>query len=124
MNIRKKDAVKFLKELMRSRKCSISRLAADLGVSHSTVSRWVSAKYLPDASSCVRLSEYSGVPLVNILNTMGYTSIGFDGEPIIWPEFREYAKKKYPHILNEDIITMIESLINHKENEKHGEQDT
>jgi len=28
-----------------------------------------------------------------------------------WPEFREYARKKYPDELDEDIITMIEDLI-------------
>lgn len=28
-----------------------------------------------------------------------------------WPEFREYALRKYPNELDEDLITMIEDLI-------------
>jgi len=28
-----------------------------------------------------------------------------------WPEFREYARGKYPKELDEDLITMIEDLI-------------
>jgi hypothetical protein len=28
-----------------------------------------------------------------------------------WPEFREYAKQKYPDVLDEDLIVMIEDLI-------------
>jgi len=30
---------------------------------------------------------------------------------IEWPEFREYASRKYPNELDEDLITMIEDLI-------------
>ncbi len=28
-----------------------------------------------------------------------------------WPEFREYARQKYPNELDEDLITMIEDSI-------------
>ncbi|MDH5695996.1 MAG: hypothetical protein OEZ00_05260, partial [Dehalococcoidia bacterium] len=31
--------------------------------------------------------------------------------PNQWPEFREYARQKYPNELDEDLITMIEDLI-------------
>ena len=38
-----------------------------------------------------------------------------EGQPVKssnkWPEFREYARQKYPKELNEDLITMIEDLI-------------
>ena len=38
-----------------------------------------------------------------------------EGQPVKssnkWPEFREYARQKYPNELDEDLITMIEDLI-------------
>lgn len=37
-------------------------------------------------------------------------SLGRVGNPAGWPEFREYARRKYPD-LGEDLITMIEDLI-------------
>jgi len=43
--------VSFLKELMRRRKRLPSQLAADLGVSHATVSRWLSDEDVPSTRS-------------------------------------------------------------------------
>jgi hypothetical protein len=34
-----------------------------------------------------------------------------DSSPVEWPEFREYARKKYGKELDEDLIAMIEDLI-------------
>ena len=39
--------VSFLKEVMRRRKRLPSQLAADLGISHATVSRWLSGEDIP-----------------------------------------------------------------------------
>jgi len=49
--------VAFLKELMRRRKRLLSQLAADLGVSHATVSRWLSEDDIPSTRSC-RMTKY------------------------------------------------------------------
>ena len=39
-----------------------------------------------------------------------------------WPEFREYARHKYPIELDEDLITMIEDLIERRRAKKYGEK--
>ena len=101
----------FLKELMRRRKRLPSQLAAELGVSHATVSRWLSGEDIPSTKSCRRLAEYSGVPLEKILSIVGHLPrVAEKGSPE-WPEFREYARQKYPAELDEDLITVIEDLI-------------
>ena len=61
----------FLKELMRRRKRLPSQLAADLGVSHATVSRWLSGADAPSIKSCRRLAEYSGVSVQKVLSIVG-----------------------------------------------------
>lgn len=41
-----------------------------------------------------------------------------DRGPVEWPEFREYAKRKYAAELDEDLITMIEDLIERRRRRK------
>jgi len=101
----------FLKEVMRRRRRLPSQLAADLGVSHATVSRWLSGKDIPNTRSCQRLAEYSGVPLEKVLSVVGHLPRIAETVPAEWPEFRDYAHRKYPNELDEDLITMIEDLI-------------
>jgi len=103
--------VSFLKEVMRRRKRLPSQLAADLSISHATVSRWLSGKDIPSTKSCRKLAEYSGVPLENVLSIAGHLPRLAEATSSEWPEFREYASQKYPNELDEDLITMIEDLI-------------
>jgi len=103
--------VSFLKEVMRRRKRLPSQLAANLGISHATVSRWLSGKDIPSISSCRKLAEYSGVPLEKVLSIAGHLPRVAEAAASEWPEFREYAHQKYPDELDEDLITMIEDLI-------------
>ncbi len=117
--------VSFLKEVMRRRKRLPSQLAADLGVSHATVSRWLYGKDTPSIRSCRRIAEYSGVPLEKILSILGYLPSIVEREPPEWPEFREYALRKYPAELDEDLITMIEDLIERRREKRHeGRKDS
>lgn len=120
MNTRKKSVVSFVRELMRRRKRTITQLAADLGVSHSTVSRWLSFKFTPDIDSCRRLAEYSGVSFDHILSIVGHLPTMSKMRSAEWPEFREYAQQKYPDVLNEDLIMMIEALIESKKGKRHA----
>ena len=113
--------VSFLRELMRRRKRLPSQLAADLGVSHATVSRWLSGEDVPNTRSCRRLAEYSGVPMEKILSIAGHLSTVAETGPPEWPEFREYARQKYPRELDEDLITMIEDLIERRRGRRYGE---
>ncbi len=109
----------FLKDLMRRRKRLPSQLAADLGVSHATVRRWLLGEDIPGMRSCQRLAEYSGIPLHKILSIIGHlpeVDQRLAGE---WPEFREYVQQKYPNELDEDLITMIEDLIERKRQRRY-----
>ena len=116
--------IHFLKEVMRRRKRKPSQLAADLGVSHATVSRWLSGMDVPSPRSCQRLAEYSGVPVEKILAIVGHLPGIAEKPPAQWPEFREYARHKYPAELDEDLITMIEDLIERRRAKKYGVKDS
>jgi len=112
--------VLFLRELMHRRKLLPSQLAAKLGISHVTMSRWLSGADIPSTRSCRRLAEYSGVPVEKILSIAGHLPRIAEKPPVEWPEFREYARYKYPDELDEDLITMIEDLIERRRAKKYG----
>jgi len=124
MSTQEVPTVTFLKEVMRRRKCLPSQLAYDLGVSHATVSRWLSGADIPSIRSCQRLAEYSGVSLEKILSIVGHVPRVANTAPSEWPEFREYALQKYPDELDEDLITMIEDLIERRRRRRYGGKDS
>ena len=95
-----------------------------MGVSHATVSRWLSGTDVPNTRSCQRLAEYSGVPLEKILSITGHLPRIVEMGPPEWPEFREYARRKYPTELDEDLITMIEDLIERRRERRYGGKDS
>jgi len=105
---------------MRRRKRLPSQLAADLDVSHATVSRWLSDKDIPNTRSCRKLAEYSGVPVEKVLSIVGHLPRVAETAPPEWPEFREYARQKYPDELDEDLITMIEDLIERRRRKRYN----
>jgi len=119
MSTEEAPIVSFLQDLMGRRKRLPSQLAADLGVSHTTVKRWLSEDDIPNTWSCQKLAEYSGVPVEKILSLTGH--LPRIAETILpkWPEFREYAQRKYPHELDEDLITMIEDLIERRRERRY-----
>ena len=108
-----KDFVTFLQELMRRRGRLPSQLAVDLGVSHTSVSRWLSGKDRPSLVSCVRLAKYAEVSLEHVLRAAGH-SMPIEKTANELPEFREYAKSKYPRELDDDLVTLIEDLIDRR----------
>ena len=112
--------VSFLKEVMRRRKRIPSQLAADLGVSHATVSRWLSGQDIPSTKSCRKLAEYSSVPLEKVLSLAGHLPRVAETGPPEWPEFREYARQKYPDELDDDLIAMIEDLIERRRQKRYN----
>jgi len=112
--------VSFLKEIMRRRRRLPSQLASDLGISHATVSRWLSGADIPSTKSCRRLAEYSGVPLEKVLSLVGHLPKVAEAAHTEWPEFREYARKMYPDELDEDLITMIEGLIERRRQKRYN----
>ena len=104
---------------MRRRKRLPSQLAADLGVSHATVIRWLSGEDIPNCRSCGKLAQYAYVPLEQVLSIVGYMPVVAETRPPEWPEFREYARKKYPNELDEDMVTMIEDLIERRRQKRY-----
>ena len=119
MSTNEAPIVSFLKELMRRKKRLPSQMAVDLSVSHATVSRWLSGKDVPNTRSCRKLAEYSGVPLERILSIVGHLPRIAETGPPERPEFREYARRKYPTELDEDLITMIEDLIERRRGKRY-----
>jgi len=109
---------------MRRRKCLPSQLASQLGVSHATVSRWLHAADIPNIRSCQRLAAYSGVPLEKALSLAGHLPGIAEKAPAQWPEFREYARQKYPNELDEDLITMIEDLIERRRQKRFDSENS
>jgi transcriptional regulator with XRE-family HTH domain len=99
-------------------------MASELGISHATVSRWLSGIDIPNTRSCQRLADYSGVPVQKILATVGHISRVAEKPVAEWPEFREYAQHKYPAELDEDLITMIEDLIERRRAKKYGDKNS
>ena len=96
---------------MRRKKRLPSQMAKELGISHATVSRWLSGHDIPSVKSCHRLAEYYGVSIDEVLAAIGYIPQIEKQKPAEWPELREYAQRKYPNELDEEIISMIEDLI-------------
>ncbi len=111
--------VTLLNEIMRRRGRVPSQLAADIGVSHASMSRWLHGKDIPKTKSCLLLAEYSGIPLQKVLASAGHVPMVAETAPDTWPDFREYASTKYSEELDDDLITMIEGLIELRRNRKY-----
>lgn len=103
--------IKFLEDMIRSHSLFPSELARNLGVSHATVSRWLSGKDIPSVSSCMKIAQYADEAPQRVLSIAGHLPELPDEEAANWPAFREYARRKYAKELDEDVITMIEDLI-------------
>ncbi len=97
-----------------------SQLAADIGTSHSTVSRWLRGQDTPCTKSCQKLAEYSGTSLQKILFLSGHVPVIAESPASNWPEFREYVQQKYANELDEDLITLIERLIEQRRGRTYG----
>ena len=102
--------VTFLRKLMKQRRRLPSQLATDLGITHATVSRWLSSKDMPSLQSCQRLATYSGLPLENVMAIAGHIPMPREDSRTELPEFSDYARRKYPE-LDDELISVIEYLI-------------
>lgn len=113
-NTRETAIMLFLRKLMEQRKLLISHLAKDMGVSHPVLSRWLTGDDVPSTVSCQKIAAYSGVPVEEILVMAGHLDEAKSEPAAVWPEFRDYARLKYPQELDEDIIIMVEDLIDRR----------
>jgi len=110
-NTKESPIIVLVKDLMRRRECLPSQLAKEIGRSHPTVGRWLTGEDVPSTASCGKLAAYSGIPVEEILGAAGHLPAVRQAPAAEWPEFREYASRKYPDELDEDTIIMIEDLI-------------
>jgi len=110
-NLDRDGLIAFIRELIERRGISANRLATHLGLSRTTVSRWLSGKDVPSPASCHRIAEYSGIPSTRILSLAGHLVPQPDSGPVHLPEFREYVTKKYPGEMDEDLIAMVEVVL-------------
>ena len=117
--MKKVTLISFLEELMRRYKRKPSKLAAELGTSHTTVRRWLSGIDTPNIRSCCKLAKYSGESVQKILAIVGHLSQISEESPEKWPAFREYARHKYPDELDEDIIKLVEDYIKRRKAKNH-----
>jgi transcriptional regulator with XRE-family HTH domain len=114
------EFIAFLQALMRRRGRLPSQFATDVGVSHTSVSRWLSGKEKPSFSSCVKLANYTGVPLQRVLYIVGYLTPAEETPASELPDFREYVNRKYPQELDDDLVTLIEDLIERRRGRNGG----
>ena len=110
--------ISFLEDLMSRRNKLPCQLATDVGVSHTSVLRWLAGKENPSTRSCRKLADYSGTPIEAILAKSGHLPARKPSKASEWPEFREYALTKYPDELDEDIVSMIEDMIERRRQKK------
>lgn len=101
----------FLQDLQRQRGISLRKMASETGISASTLSRWYEGKQTPSPQSCKMLAQYLLLPIEHVLALAGHLRPLHKTNPDVLPEFREYALKKYPEVLDDDMISMIEDLI-------------
>jgi len=100
----------FLKALMKRRRRLPSQLAADLGISHSTVLRWLSGVDLPSPPSCLKLAGYAALPVDEVMAIVGHIPPALRNGQSELPEFTEYALMKYPE-MDEELVSTIALVI-------------
>lgn len=120
--INMEDLVGYLRSLTHKRGITPSQLAKQVGVSHATMSRWLAGKDVPSPKSCARLAEYGGVNPEWVLSLARHLPVLQTAGTTEWPEFREYARLKYPQELDDDLIAMIEDLIERRRKKREGGQ--
>jgi len=108
---RMSDMATFLRDIQRQRGLSLRGLARESGISVSTLSRWCDGKQTPSPKACRMLADYLSLSAEHMLALAGHLRPLHKVADEALPEFREYARQKYPEDLDEDIITMVEDLL-------------
>ena len=114
------ELIAYLRGLIRLRGRSTSQFADDLGVSHTSVSRWLSGKDKPSFTSCLKLANYTGVPPRRVLQIVGYPMPLEEKTAGGLPDFRDYRRRNYPQELDDDLVTLIEDLIERRRVREQG----
>ena len=104
--LNKEDIARRIKEMMKENDYNEKRLAEDLSVTSSAVSRWLSATALPDVDNVSHMAELFGVDMQWIYK--GYVTTRFRNEENgIW---------KIPHdYIVGDLVVEIEEGLDDKQ---------
>lgn len=111
MRLADSQLTSFLEDLMRRQRYSVPRLAAEIGVCHPTMYRWLSGVDVPSITSCQKIAVLSGVPPAKILAYSGHLPAPEEAASDSLPAFGDYIRGKYPETLDDDIVAMFEELI-------------
>ncbi len=87
--------VTWLWKVIREQETFPFHFAKQLGVSHATVSRWLSGHDIPRPKTCEKLANLTGEPLLRILALAGHITETPE-QDLSLPSFREYMARKYP----------------------------
>ena len=101
----------FIRRQLELRETYPARFAKDLGVSHPTVGRWLTGEDIPKAKVCWRIAEVTGVPLWDLLKMAGHIPADYEPDQDL-PAFRSYMSQKYPGVLADSVLRMVEREIN------------
>jgi transcriptional regulator with XRE-family HTH domain len=116
------DIATFLQDIQRQRGLSLRGLARESGISVSTLSRWCGGKQIPSPKACRMLADYLSLSAEHMLALAGHLRPLHKGANGALPEFREYARQKYPEDLDEDMIAMVEDLIYRRRRRREQER--
>ena len=116
------DIAAFLQDVQRQRGLSLRGLARETGINVSTLSRWSCGKQTPSPKACRMLADYLSLSTEHVLALAGHLRPLHKGAIESLPEFREYAKQKYPEDLDDDMIAMIEDLIYRRRRRRAAER--
>ncbi len=112
--MRHERIVAFLTGLLARYKMKPNHLAKKIGVSHATVLRWLSGEDKPNVKHCYELAKFSGTSLCTILYMAEHIKTDITEEDSL-PPFREYMERKYPEVLPEKVIVVLEEFVSPQE---------
>ncbi|MBT4510990.1 MAG: helix-turn-helix transcriptional regulator [Chloroflexi bacterium] len=100
-----------IQDILQQRNISLRRLAADAGISPSTLSRWASGKQTPSPQCCKKFAESLLLPLEDVLVWAGHLAPKTNTDTTEHPDCRAYIQQKLSIELQEDMVAMIEDLL-------------
>ena len=105
-------------ELYKGKYRTLSELARAMGISTSQIYRVRRGKRRINEKVIIgAIKAFPGYSLDDLFYADGQLMKSSNK----WPEFREYARQKYPNELDEGLITMIEDLIERQRAKRHSD---
>ena len=84
----------WLRKMLKERHILAFYLAKQLGISHATVSRWLSGKDVPKPRHCEKLAILTGEHVLKILVLAGHLTKTPE-LTVVYPPFREFMDRTH-----------------------------